>query len=367
MVVANTTIVTDKTGQNKRAVAPLLSSGAYFDRQRSNARKPLRHPSGYHSRYYMQRMSPAQSRRLRREKPVKVHVHADMLDIEISDEARGMVARDRSHSGGGVRGTVNGFSRASRKRMIEFMAKVRNTGSMMFLTMTYDDTTAWHDSEWMTACFETFRRRFERAYPGWRAIWRKEHQSRKSGALIGTFVPHYHFIIFTGENHEKQVLDGLCEAFTAWGSEAWQEITGSTDENHLVYGFHATPVRSRKHAYSYVGKYVAKCENNGISTGRVWGRIGQFDTSASETFLLSEDEYIELRRLVKRWLKNRSKQYSCRFAKMSPSKGCTIFGLGDTTVSGEKVPLMSGYGLFIEAARTTASEKRGGGRWLADS
>lgn len=359
----NATIVTQKNGKKQRANETLLSSVAYFDAKLKNRRSQQNLPSGYPSRYYMQRQTPAQSRRIRSVKPVKVAIHADMMRITISDEQRGMQAREPGRGGGGIRGAVTGFSRASRKRMIEFMAKVRNTGSMMFLTMTYDDAGAAQNDDWHTACFEAFRRRFERQFPAWRAIWRKEHQARKSGELIGTFVPHYHLIVFTGGIYEGKALDELCEIFAAWGKEAWQEITGSTDANHLMYGFHCTPVRSRRHAYSYVAKYVAKCENNGISTGRSWGRIGQFDTSASETFVLSEDEYIELRRLVKRWLKNRSPKFARRFARSSATMGCTVFGLGDCSTEHAQETLFSGYYQFIDGAKRQALDATGGNHW----
>jgi len=309
---------------------------------------------------------------------VKVAVHADMLKIKIPAQARG--AKDRSSSGGGIRGNITGFSRASRKRMIETMASVRNTGGMLFLTMTFDDSVLMDLDSNLLPMFETFRRRFERAYPTWAALWRKEWQDRKSGDFIGTFVPHYHFIIMTGVHYEKQELEALSQSFAAWGKDAWHEITSSSDENHLVYGFDVSPIKSRKHAYYYVSKYIAKQDSKGEFAGRHWGRIGRLDCSVSETFSLEESEYIVFRRLVKRWLKTRcsalpetasekqkqqhrrrlsaQKNYSRRFAHQSCTAGCTVFGLGDTHTDGTTRSIFAGYWQFIAEAQRQVADRR---------
>jgi len=361
-----------------------LSSLAYFPApfagELRDRRKPM--PEGYPYHYYARRATAAQEYRQPDPKPVKVHVHADMLKMTYTDAAKGLDTGSGPAAGGGKRGTVTGFSRASRKRMFEFMASVRNTGSMLFVTMTFDDTTAINTDEWLLACFEAFRKRFERAYPGYRALWRKEHQDRKSGIMVGTFVPHYHLILFMGSHYEKEEQDGKSAEFEQWGRDVWQEITGTDNPAHLIYGFHCTPVRSRKHAYAYVAKYVGKADFHGHSSGRCWGRIGKFDTSASQIFELSGDEYIALRRLVKRWLKTRAqvpaqdappeevekwlirdkkqRKYSRTFARGLPSKGCGVFGLGDTVSDGTQIRECTVFLQFIAEVRRQSKEAAAG-------
>lgn len=380
-------ILPQRTPDRKRAAAGPLSSPAYFDASPKNHKPRRKLSDGYPAYRYSQVAQASQALRLPDPKPVKVHVHADMLRITYTDAAKGRDSGGPEH-GGGIRGTVTGFSRASRKRMFEFMASVRNTGSMLFATMTFDDTLAVNSDDWMLACFEAFRKRFERAYPTYKAIWRKEWQDRKSGDYEGMFVPHYHLLIFTGVHYEKHEHDAVSETFTAWAKDAWQQITSSTHEAHSVYGFHVTQVRSRKHAYAYIGKYLGKTENHGVSSGRAWGRIGKFDCSASETISLDADEYIAFRRLIKKWLKTRAavpgpdappeevekwllrtkkqRQFSSRFAKGSSSAGCTIFGLGDTITSGTGECRSDTFGQFMRECQRQISSREVQSGWLPE-
>lgn len=364
-----------------------LSSPAYFDALPRNAldRTGKAVATRDDKRAWYRRQIP-NMQRAAHPRPYKISIHADMMKVKTSDIDRGVTPNERK--GGGTRGIVRGFSRASRKRMIEFMASVRNTGSMLFLTMTFDDSVIIRLDDELTAMFEAFRHRFERQYPGWRALWRKEYQDRKSGDYAGLFVPHFHLIIFTGVDYAKHEQSTLAEEFRAWGAEAWQEITGTTDPNHLIYGFDVSPVRSRKHAYSYVGKYVAKQEDNGIEGGRRWGRVGKFDTSVSETFRIDEDEYIVFRRLIKRWLRNRAgklpdnasakqrakhqarqranRSYAKRYAGQPTSQGCTVFGLGDTTNDNLSKGLFPDYWQFVYEARRQVAQRREDERGLSD-
>lgn len=364
----------------KRKKMRLLSSGAYFDAVGNQTHYASKLDFSRSSYWNMKNATSAQSRRIRQHKTWRVQVHADMLKIKqnatalaLTDKAKyngGTPPRQPEKRFGGVikiptididpnsRGTIKGFSRASRKRMIEFMAKVRQPGAMLFLTMTYDDTSLQREDLDFKAEFEAFRRRFERAYPNWRALWRTELETRKSGALQGLDVPHYHMIVFTGMALDTVEHEAVAETFQGWGVPVWQEITSSHDENHLIYGYHVTPVRSRKHAYSYVSKYVGKCANDTHEIGRRWGRIGKFDTSESETFHLSDNEMIEFRRLIRKWLKGRNTRYSKRFARQSSHLGFTVFGLGDTGKSDDVISPFASCWQFIIAAQQTVAIKR---------
>lgn len=355
MMQRNVPYATNKVkGQSRHP----LSSGAYFDDKHECTHTPNPNIQEYTPQSAMRLIHPAQTRRIRHAKPAKITVYADMLKLSYPDYANGVIERDSAHAGGGIRGNISGFSRASRKRMIEFMAKVRNVQDMYFVTMTYDDES-WlmkHDDH--HADFEAFRRRFERAFPNFRAIWRVEVKERLSGLLKGNNVPHFHLLIFTNRSDSNEDKEAYSEGFRAWGVRVWGEILQAQNPAFEKYGYHVTPVRSRKMAYAYVSKYIGKQDNDEISCGRRWGRIGQFDTSSSEGFLLSDNETIELRRLIRKWLKRRNGKFASRFAKYCPGTGFTVFGLGDTDSLGNAFGIFDGYNQFLgEVKRLSADQK----------
>lgn len=289
-----------------------------------------------------------------------------MITAKIPDYANGSKLRNTEYANGGIRGNVSGFSRASRKRMIELMAKVRNTGDILFLTLTYDDMAWLVKSDDHHADFEAFRRRFERAFPHWRAIWRIEVKQRKSGMLRSMHVPHFHLLVFTGRTddaNEKNV-----ESFRAWGADAWQAITKSKTPAHLLYGFHVTRLRNRRMAHSYVSKYIGKRDDDGMEIGRRWGRIGRFNTTASEEFLLSDDENVEFKRIVRRWLKTRTKSraFVKTWCRKPSSVGYTVFGLGDTIDGTTSIELMPPVAVFIAEAKRRCRENAERGRGYGD-
>lgn len=292
------------------------------------------------------------------EKRYRMAVHADMLKIRTNRFLKGMP--EYPNKGGGIRGKITKFSPASRKRMIEFMASIRGARGMLFLTMTYDDEAYMRAIGNTKQQLEAFRKRFERKFPTWSAFWRVETKTRKSGMLKGTPVPHYHMIVFTDRNYDEKEMEIQASWFAAWGIEAWHKITASTDENHRVYGFHVTPVRSRKHAYHYVSKYLSKMDDEISSIGRRWGRIGEFDTSASQEIELDEDEIIIFRRLVRRWLRNKKRGFMKRFARMSPVVGFCVFGLSDARIDGVGHGNKSGVEQFIDEVQRQLLERNGG-------
>ena len=355
-IVADNSTITQSPKRGGR-VTP-LSSDAYFDAKQ----KMFHHPSRasvreYTSQRNMQRASSSQSRRIRRDQPAKITVYADMLTVKYPAELNGRQDRRTDFAGGGIRGDIVGFSRASRKRMIEFMAKVRNVGDMYFVTMTYDDESWLVKPNAHQEDFEAFRRRFERAFPNWKAIWRVEVKERQSGQLIGQRVPHFHLLVFTGRNDSDEDKEAYSEGFRAWGVRVWGEILQAQNPAFEIYGFHVTPVRTRKHAYHYISKYIGKSENDDIACGRRWGRIGQFDTSSSETILLTDDEALAFRRLVKRWLRNRNPAYARSFKRQNSTAGFSIFGLGDVTETGCSRGFFAGYAQFIVEVKRQSAER----------
>lgn len=335
LIDRNTGEVEQKLLVNRYVGRDPLTSRAYFDttdltshfaalqrvRERYSSRKDWRH--------------------------VELTVHADMLKIKALEAQTGL-----SVSGNGAtgekRGDIRGFSRASRKRMIEFMAQTRTRGQLIFATFTYPDEFP-PESQWH-AHFEALRRRIEREYPDASIIWRKELKERLSGVSKGKVAPHYHMIIDTGVSGVPDIrvdtaisygksypktTSTLSRSFEQWALKAWSEIVASNDPKHEHYGAFVVACRNKRHAYKYVSKYVAKEDHDEFSVGRRWGRIGNWDTSASGSLFLTKKEYIELMRLVTRWLKSKGNDYGKFLARMRRNVGCSLFGLGDLARSGD--------------------------------
>lgn len=285
-----------------------------------------------------------------------VTINHDMVKIKAYGILGGM------NGGGGLRGAITGFSNASRKRMLEFMASIRwdMSKNTVFATLTYPGKYAsvpvGNVDQWK-ADFEALRRRIERLSDEIMLVWRKQMQSRKSGETQGITLPHYHAIIFIPENldlsrlkmpdgtkivdHESLKLNPdtnrkhstVSMMIEAWLLAHWHDIVGRGDDNHARHGAHVAPVTSRRHVYYYVSKYVGKTESDDLEVGRRWGRIGGFDTSPLMITDMTPDEYIEFKRLVARWMRARGGKYWRKFVRMPIEVGCTVFGLGDSSNS----------------------------------
>lgn len=145
-------------------------------------------------------------------------------------------------TGGGLRGRVEEFSKASRHRLLERLARMDFAGMMSscsakFVTVTYPDDypSARSSKEHLGA----LRRRIARRYGNAPMVWRLGVQGR--GA------PHYHFIVF-----------GLQWISVSWLRASWGAIIGHTGGQRLQVD--VQQVRSPKLVASYVARYEAKQE-----------------------------------------------------------------------------------------------------------
>lgn len=166
--------------------------------------------------------------------------------------------------GGGQRGQVHGFSKQSRRRLMQTIAKVRKDADLpCFVTLTYPDR--FPDVETAKRDLKVFQQRLNRKFDKAGSIWKLEPQER--GA------PHYHLLVW-GVSWAK---------LFCWTVDTWYEIAGQGDENHMK--FHAGMlsgskpcvqlVRSFKGVWSYASKYLGKtfevAEWGSKWTGRFWG------------------------------------------------------------------------------------------------
>ena len=189
------------------------------------------------------------------------------------------------------RGTINGFSRGSRRRLMGLLMRVPlpcwESGSF-FLTLTYPSD---YPSDWVQykRDLTTFRKRLFRKYPDVWACWKLEYQTR--GA------PHYHILL----GHEQFTRDHL-GAFVDWCLRSWFEIVGSEDRDHRKHGCYCVPCYSGKKLMNYLSKYLGKVWSFAGATGRVWGVWGdlpQLETGRLE--FITERSWIEFLRRLRRW------------------------------------------------------------------
>lgn len=306
----------------------------------------------------------ADRRRARHERQehYSVNIHADLLRVKSLAAIGGL---SPSPAGGGLRGVISGFSQQSRMRLLQFMASIRLAEHIVFLTITYPDEFPIGDVDAWLAHFEAFRRRFERMFPRYRVIWRKELKPRLSGDNRGKIAPHYHMLIFTDAPQDVEItveqiqnrgltieksVSALSKFIENWAQKIWSEIVDSDDENHEQHGAFAVACRNRRHAYKYVSKYIAKIENDDFEVGRRWGRIGAFDTDASFTCVISKQEFVELLRMARAWMRSRGSDYSKKLVGVS--RGRSIFGLGDGLVktNDTKNPLGTVFRMLFQAS-----------------
>jgi len=159
-------------------------------------------------------------------------------------------------TGGGPRGEVVGFSRESRKRLMQLFASLDSSiflANSTFITLTYhrewsDDPAVWKDD------LRRFIQKLERAYGPHPLIWRLEFQKRAA--------PHWHLIVI-----------GDRPVTRAWVIGAWAPIAHKNSEFRGEYGVDVQPLDSIEKVGVYVAKYVAKNMTGTIprSCGRVWG------------------------------------------------------------------------------------------------
>lgn len=268
-----------------------------------------------------------------------VTVKAKPLPVTVKRPATGQVSK---------RGKVTGFSRRSRKRMIDTIAKIRPKGSILFLTLTYPDNFPVGDPERWRSDREAIRKRILRRCDGWGFIWRTEIKERQSGALNeGKDAPHWHLIAFAPYQD-----DARAQAFMqALLTEHWHDIAGANDENHKEHGADVRIVRGRRGAYYYVSKYVAKCDQEEHEIGRRWGVFGALDlTPDGFKASVTVRELVHLKRLIRAWLKHRSRGYAKMMTRLSAGHGFSVYGLGDNTEQGGALAVV----WFLRQARLLA-------------
>jgi hypothetical protein len=212
----------------------------------------------------------------------------------------------KKRRGGGKRGAVTGFSSDARRRMIYGLSKCENDLEY-FVTLTYPCKFPV-DMKTIKKNEKRIKEAFSKKFSDCVAFCKLEPQKR--GA------PHHHFLLEILEDFN------IREAQT-WLAHTWYNIVGSGDEKHLKAGTQFKKLKNKKMMKHYISKYCAKVDD---VSGQLWGnrtgRIGKPTYSTAETYLLNASEFFLLRRIFKRWLKNKKRYFS---DKLSFLKSFSLF------------------------------------------
>jgi len=144
--------------------------------------------------------------------------------------------KPRPSQGGSKRGVIRAFSRASRRRLMRFMArlKVRKIRAT-FITLTFAEVVSHAEAK---RAFKQFSQRIRRAFPMASVVWRLEYQPKR-GAI------HFHLLCFRLPFWPQAALQ-----------KSWEECTGeliSIADVRLVHG--------ARSVMAYVSKYIAKIDD----------------------------------------------------------------------------------------------------------
>src|ERR1039457_5355868 len=94
------------------------------------------------------------------------------------------------------RGQIHAFSRASRRRMMHYLATLWLEGLLpLFGTTTYLDIFP-EDAEKFKRDLQTLIERLKRRFPDIGLLWRLEFKRLKSGVNVGKIAPHFHWLLW---------------------------------------------------------------------------------------------------------------------------------------------------------------------------
>jgi len=215
--------------------------------------------------------------------------------------------------GGGLRGSVSGFSRRSRKRLIELLCKLDEIDDALFWTLTYPSEFP-DQFDVFKRDLDTFLKRVKRRWPDAAWIWRVEPQQR--GA------PHYHLIIWNIPNGLRRVR--------LWVTLAWAQIAHQHDKHNGEYATRVERINSRRHAMHYASKYSAKV--SGEDDQKQWGRRWGYGGSVRIRKVCVRFEKIEFCYMFRRFLLDQTRRISPRWyerlLELGDNDSFTVFGLG---------------------------------------
>lgn len=192
------------------------------------------------------------------------------------------------------RGKISGFSRRSRKRMIQELSKVRRDSLPIMVTLTYPGEYS-HDPKAWKNDLDNFVRRLARKFKKAAGVWKLEPQKR--GA------PHFHLFVWNA---------GYAELLS-WVSLAWFQVVKSGDIRHLHAGTRVERVKSLSGSRWYASKYLGKeVDGEGWEyPGRWWGIFQREKLPYGElvNVEVTQEKAVEFIRYMRRFAHIRSRDY----------------------------------------------------------
>jgi hypothetical protein len=206
--------------------------------------------------------------------------------------------------GGGLRGPITEFSKASRARLFKRCASLDwdSLGCGYFVTLTYpsefpcDGVTVKRD-------LRNLRDALSRRFPGFCGLWKFEFQRR--GA------PHIHLALFPGTSD--------LQLFRTFLADSWYRIVGSGDPAHLLAGTQCDFLRSKNPATYFAGymtksgvskEYQNQVPEGFMSVGRFWGTWNLPITVRSAS--LAAHESVDIARVLRALVRSKGRRVRSR-------------------------------------------------------
>jgi hypothetical protein len=274
------------------------------------------------------------------------------------------------------RGEVTHFSGASRRRMMDLLAKIDAKQIPYFVSLTYPDVFPG-DCEQVKRDLEVFAARVIRRWPEACLIWKLEFEPRKSGVNKGKLAPHLHVFAFNvpwtfpfkserrknyrvlsmpgGSIETKVFACGVLvsmsvhsddqDSIIEWVRRNWYDVVNSQDGKHYSAGTRVEKLRTVNGAYSYASKaYAAKAQDVKelkSKPGRFWGVFNRkfLPLGQRQSYRITKAQAIQLRRFIRRY----------RRANTPPEKRRWLFkGSGANASKGFSVKLYCNADFWIE-------------------
>lgn len=203
---------------------------------------------------------------------------------------------------GKKRGNIKEFSKKSRFRLFQTLAKIKTdlSRNSLFITLTYhygfensENTFQEHLHNFLTKL-----RKFDTHV---QYIWRLEFQKR--GA------PHFHFILFPGHIYDSFHHSNYINKV----SLMWHKISDPNSHAHKKYGCLSKTIHNYREACRYLSKYVAKVDEDlpAFSQIKHYGQSRKLPIAKAVEIELTEDQAYKIIENIRRKLfRMGSQQYS---------------------------------------------------------
>jgi len=221
----------------------------------------------------------------------------------------------KGFGGGGRRGPVTEFSNKSRRNMMVTMAKMKEPFEFWQDLTLADDIMAGlsinERAKYVARCLWSLKQWATRAGIKINGVWKKEWQKRKSGALVGQYIPHFH-IVYSMLGADHKAYESIFRRVAA----AWVEISGTKETaKALAVAIHPKSyrfIRSRKQMQVYMSKYFVKKEGfvTNESIGRNWGFIGDPCIDEGEFVEMTWRDMVLFKRCLRKLMRRTRKHFA---------------------------------------------------------